>query len=233
MKDEPNSTQMAKAYAELERRIVSLQLLPGEVVSENTLSRDLSMGRTPVREALRELSREGLVVIMPKRGVVIAEIDVMRQLRLLEFRRVAERFVVESAARRASDVEKRRFANLTSEMLRASIAEDGETFLDLDRQFNEMIIEVSRNEFAAASMRLSQGLSRRFWFAYYRHYDNLSETIRLHAEIAKAISVGDPVAAGTGLDRLIDNVEAFTRATLDFESGWLSSAHESTEAVDI
>ncbi|MEQ9572898.1 MAG: GntR family transcriptional regulator, partial [Nitratireductor sp.] len=154
MKDEPNSTQMAKAYAELERRIVSLQLLPGEVVSENTLSRDLSMGRTPVREALRELSREGLVVIMPKRGVVIAEIDVMRQLRLLEFRRVAERFVVESAARRASDVEKRRFANLTSEMLRASIAEDGETFLDLDRQFNEMIIEVGRNEIAAASMRL-------------------------------------------------------------------------------
>ncbi|MCT8971416.1 GntR family transcriptional regulator [Microbaculum marinisediminis] len=214
---------MARAYAELERRIVSLQFRPGQVVSENSLTQELSLGRTPIREALRELSREGLVTIMPKRGVVIAEIDIARQLRLLELRRVVERLVVECAAQRATDLEKRRFANLTTEMRRAAIAEDGEAFLDLDRQFDEMIVEAARNEFAAATMRLNQGLSRRFWFAYYRHYDNLSETIRLHAEIAQAISQGDAAEAAVRLDRLIDNVEAFTRATLDFDRSWLTS----------
>lgn len=216
-------SHMARAYAELERRIVSLQFRPGQVVSENSLTQELSLGRTPIREALRELSREGLVTIMPKRGVVIAEIDIARQLRLLELRRVVERLVVECAAQRATDLEKRRFANLTTEMRRAAIAEDGEAFLDLDRQFDEMIVEAARNEFAAAAMRLNQGLSRRFWFAYYRHYDNLSETIRLHAEIAQAISQGDAAEAAVRLDRLIDNVEAFTRATLDFDRSWLTS----------
>jgi len=214
---------MARAYAELERRIVSLQFRPGQVVSENSLTQELSLGRTPIREALRELSREGLVTIMPKRGVVIAEIDIAQQLRLLELRRVVERLVVECAAQRATDLEKRRFANLMTEMRRAAIAEDGEAFLDLDRQFDEMIVDAARNEFAAAAMRLNQGLSRRFWFAYYRHYDNLSETIRLHAEIAQAISQGDAAEAALRLDRLIDNVEAFTRATLDFDRSWLTS----------
>ncbi|WP_320177688.1 GntR family transcriptional regulator [Roseovarius pacificus] len=215
------NSQMEKAYAELERRIVSLQYRPGQVVSELLLTQELGLGRTPVREALRELSREGLVVIMPKRGVQIADIDIGRQLRLLALRRELERFVVREAAQRATDVERRRFSNLTSEMRRASIAEDGATFLDLDRQFNEMILDAARNEFAASAMRLNQGLSRRFWFAYYQHYDNLSETIRLHAEIAKAIAAGDPEAAATGLDHLIDNVETFTRATLNFHRSWL------------
>ena len=64
-------------------------------------------------------------------------------------------------------------------------------------------------------MKLMQGLSRRFWYAHAERFANLLETAQLHANIAAAIAAGNRDSAREGLDRLIDNVEAFTRATLE------------------
>src|SRR3979409_1224013 len=92
-----------QAYLQLEELIVTLQLEPGEIVSEAALSGQLRIGRTPIREALHRLARERLVNTLPRRGIVVSEINVGAQLRLLEVRREIERLVARSAARRASD----------------------------------------------------------------------------------------------------------------------------------
>ena len=76
-----------QAYARLEELIVTLQLEPGEIVSEAALSRQLRIGRTPIREALHRLARERLVNILPRRGITVSEINVGAQLRLLALRR--------------------------------------------------------------------------------------------------------------------------------------------------
>lgn len=211
---EAAASQVRLAYVEIERRIVTLQLEPGQVISENMLVGLLGIGRTPVREALKELAREGLVVILPKRGIIISDINVGKQLKMLEVRREVERYVVGAAARRASKAERARFAALAETMEQARRANDSEAFLRLDAAFNRMILVAARNEYATAAMKLTQGLSRRFWYAHYRSADNLQETIRLHAAIATAIAEGREAQARDGLDRLLDNVEAFTRATL-------------------
>ena len=80
-----------RAYRALEEAIVTLALQPGEVVSEAQLSARLGIGRTPIREALQRLARERLVRILPRRGIVVAVVDVREQLRLLEVRREIER----------------------------------------------------------------------------------------------------------------------------------------------
>src|SRR5258707_256719 len=85
---ESPETLTDQAYRELEEEIITLRIPPGAVVSEALLSKRFGVGRTPVREALQRLAREGLVVIMPRRGVVVSEIDVSAQLRLLEARRL-------------------------------------------------------------------------------------------------------------------------------------------------
>lgn len=69
-----------QAYARIEEGIATLQLKPGQIVSENGLAKLLGLGRTPVREALQQLAREGLVIIMPKLGIMVSEIDVRKQL---------------------------------------------------------------------------------------------------------------------------------------------------------
>jgi DNA-binding transcriptional regulator YhcF (GntR family) len=91
-----------QAHRELEEEITTLRIPPRAILSEAQLSERFGIGRTPVREALQRLAREGLVVIMPRRGLVVSEIDVAAQLRLLEVRRELERLMVRGAARRAS-----------------------------------------------------------------------------------------------------------------------------------
>ena len=86
-----NGTLTDRAYRELEEMIVTLQISPGTVLSEQALSGRLKIGRTPIREALQRLARDGLVVIMPRRGIMVSEINLRLQLRLLEVRRELER----------------------------------------------------------------------------------------------------------------------------------------------
>ena len=91
-----------RAYSDLEELIVTLRLAPGSAVSEAELSQRLGIGRTPIREALQRLARERLVTILPRRGIIVSEINVKSQLRLLEVRREVERLVAKNAARRAT-----------------------------------------------------------------------------------------------------------------------------------
>jgi DNA-binding GntR family transcriptional regulator len=206
-----------EAYAQLEERIVTLQLAPGEAVSEASLSERLGIGRTPIREALQRLAREHLVLVLPQRGYLVSEIDVKRQLRLLEVRREVERLIVRCAARRATREERQEFAQLAASMYRAAETNDANTFVRGDKHFNDLCLQAARNEFAAGAMSLMHGLSRRFWYLHYRQAADLPETARLHADTAKAIADADETAAARALDALLDNIETFTRATVSTE----------------
>jgi DNA-binding GntR family transcriptional regulator len=204
-----------RAYTEIEELIVTLQLAPGAAVSEQMLAERLGIGRTPIREALQRLARERLVTILPRRGVVVSAIDVAAQLRLLEVRRELERLVARGAARRSSDAERARFAELARQFERAGRNGDDKTFMRIDREFNELCLAAVKNEFAAGAMGLMNSLSRRFWFHHYKQAADMPETAKLHADIARAIAGGDEEGAGKALDRLLDNIAAFTRATVD------------------
>jgi DNA-binding GntR family transcriptional regulator len=207
-----------RAYRSLEEEIVTLRLAPGAVVSEALLSERLGIGRTPIREALQRLAREHLVQILPRRGIVVSDVNVATQLRLLEARREIERLIVRSAARRANAPQRARFAQLAEAMREAGEAREETAFLRLDRAFNLLCLEAARNEFAEGAMTLMHGLSRRFWFIHYREFGELPVSARLHADVARAIAAGDQRAAATASDRLIDHLESFTRATVQAEA---------------
>jgi DNA-binding GntR family transcriptional regulator len=201
------------AYEKIEEAIVTLRIPPGTPISEQALSDMTGIGRTPIREAIQRLAREHLVLVLPQRGLLVSEIDVSRQLRLLETRREVERLVCRSAAKRATDSERKRLAELAREFLSESADNDDAAFIRSDREFNDLCIKAARNEFAEGAMRILHGLSRRFFFLHYKAAE-LPVMARLHAEVAVAISKGDVDAAGQALDRLMDHVEEFTRATV-------------------
>jgi len=210
----PKESLTEQAYAQIEEAIVTLQLAPGTIVSELTLSEMTGIGRTPIREAIQRLSREHLILIMPQRGLLVPEIDVKKQLKLLRTRREVERLVCRSAAKSATPQERDVFAQLAAEFKEASKRNDDVSFVRLDREFNELCLIAARNEFAEAAMRLMHGLARRFWYFHYKQAADIPEMARLHGAVAKAISEGDVDAAGQALDALLDNIEEFTRATL-------------------
>ncbi len=203
-----------EAYARLEEMIVRLELRPGVAVSEGALSRQLGIGRTPIREALQRLAREHLVVILPQRGILISEIDIRKQLRLLETRREVERLIVRRAARVATPEERELFRALASAFDAAAASRDDRAFMRADKHFNDLSVQVARNEFAAGAIGLMHGLSRRFWYLHYKQAADLPETARLHADAARAIAAGDEAAAARALDALLDAIERFTRSTV-------------------
>jgi DNA-binding GntR family transcriptional regulator len=209
-----DATMTDKAYALLEELIVTLELAPGAVLSEVVLAKRLSTGRTPVREALQRLSRDGLVNILPRRGVLVSDMDLSAQLRLLEVRRELERLMARGAAKRATVEERRDFAGIAQGMRLAAEKEDGLAFMRLDQQFNMLIAAASRNEFASRSMGLMHGLSRRFWYQHYKQAADLPLAARLHAEVAEAVAARNIEAAGAASDALMAYIESFARSTL-------------------
>lgn len=205
-----------RAYRLLEEMIVTLQLVPGEVLSEAALATRLGIGRTPVREALQRLGREGLVAILSRRGVLVSQLDVQKQMKLLEVRRELERLMARVAARRAGEVERMAFGVIADGM-RAAASENNEIqFMRLDRQLNLLMCRAARNEYLTSTMSLTHGQSRRFWFRHHRDVGDLGLCTRLHADLASAIRSGDEQQAAAASEALLDYVEAFTRATLDF-----------------
>ncbi len=184
-------------------------------MSESELAARLGIGRTPIREALQRLAREGLVSILPRRGILVTEINVKRQLRLLEVRRELERLIARSAARRATDDERALFADLADRFEKSARVNDDVAFMRTDREFNTLCSVASHNEFAAGAMSLMHSLSRRFWYIHYKQAADMPLTAKLHADIARAIAMGGEERAAAATDKLLDVIEKFTRDTTD------------------
>lgn len=213
--DRSGATLTDQAYIRLEELITTLQLQPGAFVSELALSERLAIGRTPIREALQRLARDGLVTVIPRRGILVSEVNLKSQLRLLETRRVLESLLARLAAERADGDERRRFEEVADAMRAASDAGDDIAFMRLDRAFNLLVATAARNEFATRAIGSMTALSRRFWFRHHKEVGDLPQSARLHADVADAIASRDGDAAAAASDRLMDYIESFSRKTLD------------------
>ena len=211
-------TLTEQAYLRLEEMIVTLKLAPGAILSEQALSLELGIGRTPIREALQRLAREGLVLVLPRKAILVTETDPRKQLLVLEVRRELERLLARASAERASVAERVRFQAIADGMEAAAESSDDIAFMRLDRELNALLAEAAHNEYAARTMRFLNGHSRRFWYLHYKQAADLPKMARLHADEARAIARGKPDRAMAASDKLIDYVENFIRATVGAEA---------------
>lgn len=208
----PTLTQ--EAYERLEEMIITLELAPGEAVSEAILSKRLGIGTTPIREALHRLARQYLVQIIPRRGVVITSVDVRLQFEVLEARRELDRLISRSAAQRASPTERQALAKLILATQAALKANDVKEFLRTDAELNEWLAKAARNTVACDISGMLHAVSRRFWFFHLSDETQFKQTATLHLAIVNAIAGGDAAAAAAASDQLIDHLVEFANATL-------------------
>jgi DNA-binding GntR family transcriptional regulator len=207
------------AYLRIEEMIVTLELPPGSLVSESILSERLGIGTTPIREALQRLAREYLIQILPRRGVVVTNIDVRQQLQVLETRRELDRLVACAAARRGQAADRARFTGIARDMRQAVNVGDLNAFLRADASLNDALALAARNEIASRTVATLHSVSRRFWF--FHRNDNAvgqsdpNNTMRLHVAFAKALASGEEAAVALACDALIDDLVDFARSTLD------------------
>jgi DNA-binding GntR family transcriptional regulator len=206
------------AYRAIEEMIVTRQLKPGSMISENQLSEQLGCGRTPIREALQRLKFEGFVEIHARRGVLVAPIDVVKQLELLEVRRPLECLVVRLAAVRALDRERAEMAALAKEIRAAAVATAAVRYLHATHAIHEAVSRAAHNSVLAGSIGVIHSLSRRFWYAFSEDTGGFPENSEIHAATLMAIIAGDADTAAASADRLIDHLEQLTRSALELRT---------------
>lgn len=197
----------ATAYASIRDRIVRLDLAPGCLISENSLGHELGLSRTPVREALKRLEREYLVSIMPRRGIVVTDVDLRQQIQLMEMRRGIEVRLVVRGVERATPDQQAEFSRLATSM--QGFAEDGDlgSYVLLDAQFDAIIETACANRFLSDAMRPVHALIRRYWHTQ-KGAEALRPALQQHVRIVHAAAAGDPEQARTELLTLCDINEA-------------------------
>jgi DNA-binding GntR family transcriptional regulator len=211
-------TAADRTYEQLEELIVLTRIKPGILYTEKELAELVEAGRTPVREALQRLVAEGLVSFVPQRGVLITDVDVDVQLRLLEVRRPIQNFAVECGAERASAENRKELTQFADELdaIKAAGGANRVQILALVRKAHDLIVNVSKNEFIPKTLRVVQGLSRRFWM-YYVKPEDFPPAAEIHSRLLRAVADGDAEKAVTASNALIDYLEAFARKTVRWE----------------
>lgn len=215
----PNRSLAEEAHLVLEEMIVTLQLKPGSLWSEEALSERIAIGRTPVREAVKRLQADSLVRILPRHGLQIAEIDLHEQLQVVDLRRELETFISVRAARRALRPERDRLRGLAEALVAPAREGDVARYtlgvLDVDRY----IAEIGRNPFAARAISPLHALSRRFYFAFYGELMNLRDAGPLHVERARAVADGDEARTRSAVAALMGEIERYTRLIFEVRAG--------------
>jgi len=191
-----------RVYAALEERIVTLRLPPGAAVTEAELSAALGVSRTPLRQAMQRLVGDGLVVILPRKGLLITEVNFSDHLDILETRRALEGVLLADAARRAGPEQRAALAACAEAMAAAAEAEDAEAFLRLDKRFDGLVEQAARNRFAARALAPLQAHCRRFWYLHLLRTD-VRRSAEIHRALTAAIVAGDPEACRRHCDALM------------------------------
>ena len=206
-----SKTLAEKLYSIIEEKIVKLEFKPGTFLTESFLEKDLKCGRTPIREAIQRLSREGLVKVLPRKGLLVTEININDQLNLIQVRREIERLMAKLSAKNSTLLQRKKFKEISIAM-KSCKKTDKTKFMKLDKEMNELLALSCDNEFVTRSIRIVAGLSRRFWF--YRNkgvLDDLPTMARLHSNVCDAIYSNNIKVAQEKTDRLMDYIEKFTK----------------------
>jgi DNA-binding GntR family transcriptional regulator len=202
------------AYDLIEQMIVSRKLAPGAMVSESEIASELSLGRTPIREALARLKAIGFVEVHPRRGVLVTPVDVIRHLELLEVRRPLDETVARCAIRRASDPDLKELRGLAAGLVASAEGRDRDRYFAAKRLLHEAETRFAHNGTLAATMAGLHAQSRRFWYSY-EPSDRFTESARYHVEIVEGIVTRDESRAVGAVARLFGFLDALTRESLD------------------
>ena len=132
--------------ARLRERIYAQALTPGAAIDEQTLAEEYGISRTPMREALKVLHAEGLVVLEPRRGCFVTELDKQDIDELFPLMALLEGRCAYEAVKKATLTEVKKVEELHNKLEKAAAAEDVDKYFDLNCQFHELVQKLARNK---------------------------------------------------------------------------------------
>lgn len=201
-----------QAYEQIKEKILTLHFLPGQYLNEGALCAMLDAGRTPVHQALQRLELEGLVEIMPRKGVVVQPDNFSEILKILDSRVTVEAELARNAAEHASAEDARELQRLASEGYGNGQPTEVDTFTRADRAFHAKLADMAENPVLRDFARTLHERSIRYWYLHLWQTMNTKATAGEHKAIADMIAKRDGAGAARAVSNHIESLrERLTR----------------------
>jgi len=203
-----------QAYLFVRDRLVMLDIAPGSPINEEELGVALGMGRTPIREALKRLESERLVVAYPRRGTFATDVNISDLAHISEVRRTLEPMATAAAASRATDADRATLTELRAQLDAGVPSEDNAELLRTDLALHRAIYRCVHNPFLEDTLIRYDNLATRIWCVFVPRLSGMAGHVDEHVPLLTAIIEGDAEKAAALTLEHVTGFEAAIRALI-------------------
>ncbi len=209
----------------LESEIASGQLGPGTRLDESRLAARFGVSRTPVREALQQLSTAGLVELRPRQGAVVAAMTVQQLLQMFEVMAELEALCARLAARRITPEQRQALERSHQTCVFLAKTGDPESYYEENRRFHEVIYAASQNAYLQETTRSLRNRLQPYRRFQLNHPGRIDRSLAEHGEVVEAILAGDGEAAAERLRAHVNiQGDVFTDLVTSLPPSYLQAA---------
>jgi DNA-binding GntR family transcriptional regulator len=180
-----------RAYVQLRDRIVTLQLAPGTVIREDELMRELEVGRTPLREAVKRLALENLVAVQPRRGTFVSAVEAADIVNITEVRAELEGYAAALAAERLDADHRAAAQALLHEVEELGEAGDQDWLMRFDERIHRFTWEATGNPYLIETLERYFTHSLRIWYLVLDRLPGLGHAVHDQARLVEALLAGE------------------------------------------
>ena len=203
-----------RAYDGLRDRIVTLAIPPGGAINEEALRRELGLGRTPLREAIKRLALENLITVFPRRGTFASEINITDLTAICDVRTQLEGHAAYRAAERITPAGEIELDALRVALAASRDSEDAPSLMVLDAGVHRFVHRCAANPYLEETLGRYFNLSLRIWYLVLERLPHLPARVHEHADLLEAIRAREPERSRAIMAEHIATFEREIRAVL-------------------
>lgn len=205
-----STPQAIYAYERIREKLIMLEIKPGDPINDADLADELLIGKTPIREALKRLETDHLVVSYPRRGTFATVVNASELRSISDIRRVLEPLGARRAAENATIPMRAKMLAVAEEIRHLDLTyDDTAAFLRTDIAVHGLIYQATNNSILEDALIRYDNLAVRIWCLVIDHLPAATEHIREHIPLLGAIADGK---ADEAAQRTLDNVISFEEA---------------------
>lgn len=203
-----------RSYRVLRDRLIMMDIGPGDPINEAALAADLGMGRTPIREALKRLEVDHLVVSYPRRGTFATNVDITELAAISEMRMVLEPLASRKAAENRGGIHRTELERTMQAILSLDPKGNRRELMEYDLEVHRLIYRATQNHHLEETLVRLDNLATRIWCMVLDRLPDIHGHISEHATLIRLILEGDELEASRLAAEHVVSFEQTVRAVL-------------------
>lgn len=180
-----------QAYATFRHALITLKYKPGEYLNTVQVMADLDMGRTPINQAIHRLASEGLLTILPRKGVIVSPLSIDDALKMIDVRLVNELLCIKLVCEKVTPADIARLKSINAQIDEASEMHDTSKMVMLDSRFHQELLIIADNKWLSDILMVIHAQAQRFWASTLSNVSHMKEVVVEHKTIIDALEKRD------------------------------------------